>query len=391
MLEENKRLKIKNKRSRNATFDSVGSMFSQKKRRGSALIFTLMIIALVASLSFYISRGAVREQRIATASQQSLGAYYAAEAGIEDGLARLAADKNIEVPTCGFGEWHGKTTGAVANSTPCDVSDLVSDATPLEPNYNTNLSIETIDKPKEDPLYAFPSRVRIARFGANGARTSNSTSNSVLNKTVQAIGSSEVKPTNNATDYFYDLKITSKANHFGDVDAVTGNPTSPGQALKDGNVREFNVESGVGNPEAPELLKVYWSCDGALSCPPDSRLVITLIYSQGGGASETTVDKLLPPTTAYDPSYEVTAINRALTDLIRIRIKPLGSDIHLSTVMLNSAGVAVKTRSDIARLQSIGYFGGVTRRLEATIDRNSGSILGLFDYAVYAGSSLTAP
>lgn len=345
-------------------------------RKGSALLFTMMIVALVASLSFFVGRSAVREQKIANATQESLGAYYAAEAGLEDGLARLAADKNLEVPSCAYGKWHG---AGAKNATPCDSSDGV--------NFNTNLSIDNIDKLKGDAAYAFPTRIRIARFGANGAQTSNKDDAALLNIATDLTSAND--PALNQNDYMYDLKITSKTSKFGDTDAG-GNPSGPGAALKNGATRDFDVPSGVGNPLAPDTLKLFWLCDGVVNCPISANLQITLIYSSGSGGQETTKDILFPSNTSGGSS-DINTINRAATDLIKIRIKPLNADVHLSTVLTNVTVGAVPFKSDIVKVQSIGYFGGVQRKLQANVDRASGAILGLFDYAVYAGSSFTQP
>jgi hypothetical protein len=35
------------------------------------------------------------------------------------------------------------------------------------------------------------------------------------------------------------------------------------------------------------------------------------------------------------------------------------------------------------KVESTGYYGGVSRKLEATIDRQSGTLYDLFDYVIY--------
>ncbi|GEM_PF-4228555 len=359
--------------------------FHVSRRKGSALILTLLIIGLIASLGFYIGRSAVREGRIVNTTEAALGAYYAAEAGLEDGLARLAADRNIELPKCVFG-----TSGASCVA-------------------NTNLTVA--DLAISLPL-SFPDRIRLARFGPRGGLTSNQVDAASLNVRVVERGNGEVKPADNPQDFFYDLKITSKSPQFGNVSG--GNPPDPANPcvgnpcnssdtktlVKNGNTKEFSFDPGAADYVAPGSMHIFWKCNGGLCNAGTYYLAVTIIRQCPAGTPgnvECTNDIILRSDSANDPSTEVEPFENATNNIVKVRVKPVSTDpnflgANMSVVFwdaFNSA--AVLMRGDIARVQSIGYFGGISRRLEADVDRNSGALLGLFDYAVYAGSTFSQP
>ncbi|MEK7183959.1 MAG: hypothetical protein AAB701_00350 [Patescibacteria group bacterium] len=67
--------------------------------RGAALLITLVLITVIGSIAFGVGRSTLTNFRLVTRLEDSLNAYQAAQAGIEDGLLRFRFDKNAEVPT----------------------------------------------------------------------------------------------------------------------------------------------------------------------------------------------------------------------------------------------------------------------------------------------------
>lgn len=368
------------------------------KQKSSALIMTMLVVLLVASFALFVSRSSIKEAKLVDSGEASLGAYYAAEAGLEDGLARLHGDPNIEVPTCKFGTSH--TVASPANYagesvySPCDFSDPSG-------VYNINLNVQDITKAAPQ---SFPDRIRVARFGANAARTNNST-DSDLNRAVDPTNSAN-SPRLHSQDYMYDLKITSKTNYFGalttDTPPKPGNPCAANNCvatdtvtlIKNGSVKELTMATGT-NPDVPKSMWIYWNCNTSGSCNASAyNLIITLVRKCATGDC---INDIPLDSTYTGGGVKVPVYDDSSSDVYKIRIKPVSSEpgfvgANVSLVFYDSnysgSSKLVYYKDSTAILQSVGYYGGVNRRLEAQVDRNSGSLLGLFDYAVYAGSQL---
>jgi Tfp pilus assembly protein PilX len=372
-----------------SAFCNLHSALNFKKRSASALILTLVLVGLVASLAFFVARSSVRETKNTASGSASIAAYYAAEAGIEDGLARVAADRNLEVPTCKFG---------FAKDSACNSTD--------DSNFNAELSVEDIAlaQPK-----SWPQRVRMARFGANGALKNNDPNvtggDADLNKVIDAL-------VNNAdatkgisvpavNEYIYDLKITSKtkkpnANTPSDPGADTTNLIN-----KSGDFKEFTFDTQGAN--VPDAMNIYWKCEAA-DCSPDVKLIIeytlydpATCFPDVDASCVYKVERSEPGETR-NSNLPLSLFGATSPRVYKVKIKAVSSDpnnanfpgVNFGAVATKS-GVAIAMKSDIVKIQSIGYFGGIKRRLEAEVDKTSGSLLGLFDYAVYTGGTFTQP
>lgn len=67
--------------------------------KGTALIITLLVITVISTIAFSVARLMIAEIRMTTGLEDSMGAYYAAEAGIEQGLLMWRYDHDVELPT----------------------------------------------------------------------------------------------------------------------------------------------------------------------------------------------------------------------------------------------------------------------------------------------------
>lgn len=74
------------------------SRFKTQYHSGSALLVTLLLIGTIGAIILTLSRTNIIKLRIASSLNESQVAYYAAEAGIEEGLLAYRADRNIQVP-----------------------------------------------------------------------------------------------------------------------------------------------------------------------------------------------------------------------------------------------------------------------------------------------------
>ena len=364
--------------------------------RGSAIILILVIMGLMATLSLFIARGSVRETRIVGAGEAAQGAYYSAEAGIEDGLARLAADRNLEVPTCAF----GKTHPAPNTTLSCDETDNA--------NFNSNLNISDVTGSK--PL-SWPDRIRLARFGnaadpisdknnqdcANAAACAAIKADGDVNQAVEgnSTAAGYIDPTKAPKEFLYDLKITSKVLFYGNATGAT--PQSPGNLIKKGNFVELGVghgfSGGVRNQQAPDQIQIWWNCSGG-ACAAGDQISFKLIFDPiAGNSAETTLD-FSPNNLTAGGSFTYTGFNNNQANLKQVRVSAPNKDINVSIVFTKGPignPTPVLFSGDKIKVQSVGYYGGIKRRLEADVDRRSGALLGLFDFAVYAGTSFTQP
>ena len=73
-----------------------GCMQKQGQQRGSALIMVMLVIAGITTIVFSTQRIALVQFSQSVREEDNLAAYYAAKAGVEDGLARYHFDKNTQ-------------------------------------------------------------------------------------------------------------------------------------------------------------------------------------------------------------------------------------------------------------------------------------------------------
>lgn len=365
------------------------------KQKASALILTLVLVGLVASLAFFVARSSVRETKLSSSGSASIAAYYAAEAGIEDGLARVASNRNIEVPTCKFGT-NNKTDALL----PCDSGDGA--------NYNSELSIEdmALSSPK-----SWPVRVRMARFGANSALTNNDPKttggdtdlNKVIDPLINAADPLKGVKTPELNEYVYDLKISSKTLVSGkNSGSPNFNPIDPAddttnQTSRSGDIKSYSYDLTGDN--APDKLQIFWTCNGG-GCKPGDQLIIEYYLVPLGCNPDVDTACIQKREEAWPVSYygmtrDLPSFTSSTLSLYKVNFKPVSSRNDFSganfSLVAKKNNSLIVSKSDIVKIQSIGYFGGVKRRLEANVDKSSGSLLGLFDYAVYTGGTFSQP
>ncbi|MBI4948456.1 hypothetical protein HY844_02800 [Candidatus Berkelbacteria bacterium] len=70
----------------------------KQKQRASSLILVLLVVAGIITVIFGTQRIVLVQYNQANSEEDNLYAYYAAKAGIEDGLLRYRTSKNVEIP-----------------------------------------------------------------------------------------------------------------------------------------------------------------------------------------------------------------------------------------------------------------------------------------------------
>lgn len=70
-----------------------------KTKKGAALLTVLLLISFISILIFGISRQTISEMALNRGNNDSIGAYYAAEAGLQDGLLRFKLNRDYATTT----------------------------------------------------------------------------------------------------------------------------------------------------------------------------------------------------------------------------------------------------------------------------------------------------
>lgn len=299
------------------------------RRRGSALITTMIIAGSVGLILAGIVRFAVVQLQTASGLEDGTLAYAAAEAGIEEGLLRWRYDRNVELPVVNNQE--------TIPNTPVERVDLTTGATP------SVVALGTLLPP--------------------------------------------------ATDSAYDLRIWYKAPKIGDATKLS-DPNYEYRINKD-QTAQVDVSNLRG-----EILQL----DYAVPAGDQARVEVSLVTQNG-----------CPAVAGVTP--DLCEVSKQLSDMatggtllipipagldqnpFRVRIKPFifkagtataaepTSYITYALKPTKSASSLIDSGTTI--IESTGYYGNAKRKLVAKINRLSGTILGIYDYAVYCGGVQT--
>lgn len=149
-----------------------------------------------------------------------------------------------------------------------------------------------------------------------------------------------------------------------------------GTSLKKDDSKQINLNSDLGQSAT---LSWVWDASCSSLSADSYGLRVSYIDSSGNLDTGQTLD------TIYKPSQTSTNLTLANPTVIA-RIRPLGCDLASYNLVGNSSGSLVDT--GITTIDSIGDFAGVSRQLEARIDRSNNQLLGIFDYTLYGNSSI---
>ena len=285
-------------------------MIRSKKQSGSALLITLLIIAVITSIAVSVGRLMVSEIRMSGLSEESIGAYYAAESGLEHAL------------------WLYRVNHETAIS-----KEYIHDGSTkdMEPYFDGNKVVYGVNKTEATPE-KYPS-------------------------------------IDSDTNAYYEILMWNKSENIGNLTWVS-DPKNP--ILKKDDVLEIGAINNVDNPTSTITIRWGPYPDGsALS----GDLEIIPIRADNGE-----VDYPSKRVVPLSPG-NTTSISTA--NLSKIRIRNLGTDIRYT--IEGAGGPNPGVDNGITTIDSIGYYNRTERKLRAEIDRNSGRIIGFYDFTLYAG------
>jgi len=264
-------------------FSILHSQFSiPQSGRGSALIITMLVVATISAAAFGLSQIFLADLRVATSAEDSLKAFYAAEAGTEEGLLRYRVDRTNET-------------------------------------LNNNTAIPT-------------------RFVLDGQ---------------------------------YVLSTTYLAN--GPVDSVTEHNGGLGNLdFPNGDIFQDQTFEVATSPNNTGTVAINWVWDPGPPSNPECGVEVTNILDLGG------FEKFLYPGTSGSSSDSGARV--------AIRVKPLCAS--LDTLTLTPQGEIGRT---LQTIDSTGTVGRAKRKLQAVLNRRTGSLVGIFDFILGSEENICQP
>jgi hypothetical protein len=258
--------------------------------------------------------------------------------------------------------WYGHLTGAGGFSY-LSAGDLVSS---LYSPSNSNYSV--LDIPKDDSV----------KIDLSGLQWDNSNGNNDVNDTLKLL--IRYKFTNSSTGAIVDTtNINVHCNALMEA-TFTYNPTN-GSGLKQyksllsaGDPSACSVVNGIAtnkmlgtvityNTAAINILGYYYAEENSLIA--DVFTTAARVIPPSSSGSLTLALKPLSASSAYNVSASI--------GLMKTKCQSLVLDC-------NKASSAVA--GPFTTITSTGYYGGVTRKLVANVDRQSGTLYDLFDYVI---------
>lgn len=313
--------------------------------RGSAIIIAFFLMAAISGITFAIARLFYLDTSASDIYENSSIAYYAAESGVEEGLLRYRFDRQSEVGTAD-----------AVNRT--NLNDrTVSSVAP-------NTSLSSITDANKKSIFDLRMSYKASFYGNEKAALSDI----VLDGRDLAsadYGDEYLVPRDESvkidiTDAIgADVKLFVLMQNF--ADQFTGD--------KDKSFIEARVVGTSGGEQVEEKRALVTNT----STTGFSSAVIQMQPSPGCGSNCYEKENLI--TWIFGSGTFDTQNNQR----VFLYLKPIGCDIII--------GLAPSTGSYISApytlVKSTGYYGGISRTLEAKIDRQSGTVYDLFDFVTY--------
>ena len=328
-----------------------------KKKKGSALLIAIMLSAVFAAAIVGVNAMAIRQLNTSKTYSNGLVALYTAESGVEEGLLRYRFNKNAEVPA--------------------------------------NMAVIPTDPERRIPALAYRNFLDYEKRGMISSRVDPTN----LFGEVLAYSGKDMSQV-------YALQLYYGQKYFGAVDANdlrNLDPNNPSYKIIKDESKTFTIPTDQGN------LALYWRW--LQDCNSSNRphaLEIKLRVSRpdpvSGQDTYTAVfnDTRCRITNGSDPSSTNPGTPRVdVIDNLKGRMNITSKTIvemtlHPVSKVSNNDGIIFGYSQDngntqvagpITTVRSIGFYRGTTREMTANIDRQSGTILDLFNYVLYKGGN----
>ena len=320
------------------------------RSRGSAIIIAFFLMAAISGVTFAIARLFYLDTSAADIYENSTVAYYAAESGVEEGLLRYRFDRQSEVPV------------------------------PANPSDNM-----------------------VNRNDLNGLRVY-----PLINPT-DSLSSTVTDPN---TKSIFDLRMSYKASFYGNAAAAEPKDVLDGKDLKSVNYGDeylvprdesvkIDITDTVGSNTDATFMVIMQNYYNDRGFDKDTAFIEARVVGTVGSLEREDKKILVTKVTAdpsmvlmqsdpgwvgyYDKEGFIRSITgsvdftRSQTQRVFLYLRPIGCDIIIG--IAPSAGNSIS--APYTTVKSTGYYGGISRTLEAKIDRQSGTVYDLFDFVTY--------
>lgn len=337
----------------------------KKKKKAAALLTAILLSSIIGAVAIGVSALAVRQVNISETYSNGLVAFYSSESGLEEGLLRYRFNKDTEIPL-------------VINATMDAIGRTPARKYRSFLNGNTGIDVGNIN------FYLLSDRSQV-----------------------------------------YDLQTYYKQKYYGDdvnsdgyisqADFTNLNrPNNDFYKLTKDEQKDFTI-TGSNNPSTDNRIYLFWrwssNCnagrarralevklkvDTAASDLPADRDEYTALFKDTT-CSQTIVNADTPTIVASGPTVFApaggdadlkTKMNILSLKVVSMSLKSIGgSDNDYIAFGFNQGNKngGSKVAGPTTTIRSLGYFGGVTREISANIDRQSGTILDIFNYVIYKG------
>lgn len=300
------------------------------KHQAQAALLAVTFLALVATVSLVGARVIVNEVRHTGKIEDTITAFFAAEAGIEDGLVRLKFNPR-------FADSYDQTNKF------CALINLDNNDTSLACDQENDSAYFN------NRLY----RLKIWQETGNIIETGKVTKDQIL-----------------------EYPLT--ADVLGDPITITwtNNPKRDDLLPGDDLVRAF-IEARVYNAHAGLHNQFVRQEINRVGDKPDICAREVNIPTLPSEIGDSTPDLRL----RIRPYFVYKKADSCLQDIT----KQVGDDYYIPEPGLSISAGSIPLNKGEAMIESTGFYGGTQRTLKATLDTTTGQVVSLLDFAVYAG------
>lgn len=347
-------------------------------KSGSALIISMLLLAVISTAGFGLARLALIELRGSEVEMANQKAYYLAEGGIEEGLLRWRYDHQVEVgSTSRQADKRWEQVDFQSNY------QVVSSSQFNQPSYPDRdyqgLTIYNQVKSASGVIpEILPSLIKDNNHLATPDESSAFLTEYIKNRPDLLVNKDNKIifqiPDKVIPDIASDLKLIWRWHRIANPGSAVADQTwlsQNGDAKFGVEIRFYRTDL-TGNDT---LLKK------AVFSPGQDGLGHNIANSNNFGENICRVNDRV-----CEINLKTVLGEFANNDQIKVSLTPLNCNIILAAYGLNSSlSIGKEFTDSITHIESLGMSSGRIRGLKTAIDSNSGSVLGLFDYVVFQG------
>ena len=324
------------------------------KQSGAALIITILLVTVLATIAFSASRLTISELVQTTQLEESEGAYFAAEACVETGLLLYRYNRNAEVPT-------------VADGMSEDRKEYI---------YFNVTDGKQIAKTEFDNRQAGKSYCALRMWHRHNAGEQEKVTTATCNEQKFQADLCMVVP----AEKINEICGTDYKKCYQDPDNPNNYYILP--ALKQGEVIDYDVATGLEENSSSRVDSInltweYLEEPQSFEEQNNFQLLYLPIDENGEVIMEGDQKKEL---FTYD--WHSYGVSKDLTGVQKIRLKPFGGSLQSYTITTDNPSAKLDSR--YTHIESTGYYGGTKRKLKSILDRRTKSLLSIYDFLIYS-------